>query len=430
MEIKDIFARQILDSRGNPTVEVDVTTLSGHVGRAAVPSGASTGMHEAIELRDGDQDKYLGKGVIKAVNNVNTAIRQALIGWDVMDQAGIDAKMIELDGTTNKGNLGANAILGVSLAVARAAALVQNVPLFRYVQKLSGSMSVSLPMPMMNIINGGAHAAGSSDIQEFMVMPIGAKTIEEAIRMGAEIFHNLAKVLKARGYGTTVGDEGGFAPALQTGDEEALELITAAVASANYQLGADVAIALDVAASELYENGLYNMETRHGKPPKTAAEMSQWYADLAIKYPIVSIEDGLAEEDWDGWQNLTAQIGSTVQLVGDDLFVTNTDFLQKGIDTKAANAILIKVNQIGTLTETIAAIKMAKDAGFNTVMSHRSGETEDATIAHLAVGLDCGQIKTGSLSRSDRNAKYNELIRISELLTPEENHFGVYPGAR
>lgn len=413
MNITDIKARQILDSRGNPTVEADVILEDGTVGRAAVPSGASTGTHEAVELRDGDK-AYNGKGVTKAVNNVLTEIKPALVGHDVTDQAGIDAVMVELDGTPNKGHLGANAILAVSMAAAKAAALSTKQPLYAYFAKLSGTTELSLPLPMMNIINGGKHAAGSTDIQEFMIMPAGATSFSHCIQMGAEIFHALGKVLHAKGYGTTVGDEGGYAPAVKNGNAEALELIAEAVKNAGYELGKDVMLALDVASSELLEAGTYKLNTE-GKS-LSSAEMVDFYQDLCSRFPIVSIEDGLAEEDWEGWKTLTAKLGSSIQLVGDDLLVTNTEFLQRGITEKAANAILIKVNQIGTLTETINAVKMAHDAGWNAVISHRSGETEDTTIAHLVVGLGTGQIKTGSLSRTDRVAKYNELLRIEEEL--------------
>jgi enolase len=428
MRITDIHARQILDSRGNPTVEADVTLDDGTRGRAAVPSGASTGSHEAIELRDGGE-AYGGKAVTKAVTNVNTEIREALVGEYAGDQPVIDAKLIELDGTPNKARLGANAMLAVSLACARAASASAKTPLYRYVADLAGNDTLTLPLPMMNIINGGKHAAGSTDIQEFMVMPVGAKSFSHCIQMGSEIFHALAKVLAARGYGTTVGDEGGYAPAVKQGNAEALELISQAVAMAGYKLGVDVVLALDVASTELIVEGgdtkapqyKLNAEGR----TLSSADMIGFYRDLTRDFPIVSIEDGLGEDDWKGWKQLNAELGSgaagtpeqkSIQLVGDDLFVTNTDFLRRGISEQAANAILIKVNQIGTLTETIDAVKMAQQAGWNTVMSHRSGETEDTTIAHLAVGLNCGQIKTGSLSRTDRVAKYNELMRIEEEL--------------
>lgn len=412
MNITDIHARQILDSRGNPTVEADVTLQDGTVGRAAVPSGASTGSHEAVELRDGD-NAYGGKGVLKAVAFVNGEIKQALVGKDAIDQAAIDKLLIDLDGTPNKGRLGANAILAVSLATAKACALQAGRPLYAYVGGMAGNTTFTLPLPMMNIINGGKHASNSTDIQEFMIMPVGASSFSHCIQMGAEVFAALGKVLHSKGYGTTVGDEGGYAPAVKNGNAEALELIAEAVKNAGYTLGDDIVLALDVASSELLEDGKYQLKTE-GKQ-LSSAEMTDFYKDLTSRFPIVSIEDGLAEDDWEGWQTLQTQLGSKIQLVGDDLFVTNTEFLQKGIDTKAANAILIKVNQIGTLTETIQAVQMAQKAGWNTVMSHRSGETEDTTIAHLAVGLNCGQIKTGSLSRTDRVAKYNELMRIEEL---------------
>jgi enolase len=409
MKIKKIRARQILDSRGNPTVECDVTLENDIVGRAAVPSGASTGTHEAVELRDGDNSKYLGKGVLKAVANVTTEIANAIVGMEVTEQGEIDRKMIALDGTDNKGRLGANAILAVSLAVARANALYAKKSLFANL----GSES-ALPLPLMNIINGGAHAAFATDIQEFMIMPIGANSFSESLRMGSEVFHHLGKVLKAYGYETTVGDEGGYAPRVKNGNAEALELISEAVKNAGYTPGADIVFALDVAASELYTDGKYNLKAEN--KTFTTDDMVDWLSDLTTKHPIVSIEDGLDQEDWSGWKKLTAKIGNKVQLVGDDLLVTNIAFLEKAINEKAANAILIKPNQIGTLTETKEAIEMAKKAGWNTVMSHRSGETEDTTIAHLAVGLSTGQIKTGSLSRTDRIAKYNELLRIEEEL--------------
>lgn len=422
MNITDIHARQILDSRGNPTVEADVYLEDGTLGRAAVPSGASTGSHEAIELRDGDT-AYGGKSVLKAVGYVNGEIRDALLGHDAADQAGIDRTMIELDGTANKGRLGANAILAVSLATAKAAASAQKMPLYRYVAQLSGTKNMSLPLPMMNIINGGKHAAGSTDIQEFMIMPVGAETFSKALQMGTEVFHALGKVLHEKGYGTTVGDEGGYAPAVKNGNAEALELIEVAVTKAGYTLGHDVVLALDVASSELIENGSYVLNTE-GKT-LSAEEMVAFYKDLADRFPIRSIEDGLGEDDWDGWKTLTTELGDSIQLVGDDLLVTNTEFLQRGIEEKAANAILIKVNQIGSLSETIAAVQMAHDAGWKAVMSHRSGETEDTTIAHLAVGLNTGQIKTGSLSRTDRVAKYNELLRIEEELGGDAHFAGL-----
>ena len=413
MKIVYIHARQILDSRGNPTVEADVRLSDDTIGRAAVPSGASTGSHEAIELRDAGS-AYGGKGVTKAVAYINGEIRSALIAAEDLDQAGVDKIMIELDGTNNKGRLGANAILAVSLAFAKAAALSRKQPLYVYVAGLAGNQTFTLPLPMMNIINGGAHAAGSTDIQEFMIMPVGAKSFSHCIQIGAEIFHSLAKVLNSHGYSTTVGDEGGYAPAVKNGNAEALELIAEATKNAGYTLGTDVVLALDVAASELIENGKYNLKTEAKQ--LTSDDMINFYRDITSRFPVVSIEDGLAEDDWTGWQSLTEQLGNKIQLVGDDLLVTNTDFLKRGIAEKSANAILIKVNQIGTLTETINAVTMAHEAGWKAVISHRSGETEDTTIAHLAVGLNTGQIKTGSLSRSDRVAKYNELMRIEEEL--------------
>ena len=413
MKITAIHARQILDSRGNPTVEADVTLEDGTLGRAAVPSGASTGLHQAIELRDGDAS-YGGKSVLKAVANVNGEIMATLLGMDATDQTAIDKAMMELDGTANKARLGANAILAVSLATAKAAAASQKQPLYRYIATLAGTQDLTLPLPMMNIINGGKHAAGSTDIQEFMIMPVGAASFSEGLKVGAEIFHALGKVLKSKGYGTTVGDEGGYAPAVKNGNAEALELIGEAVEKAGYTLGQDVVLALDVASTELMENGNYKLATEDRTLANT--EMVEFYSDLVGRFPIVSIEDGLGEDDWQGWQALTAALGNKVQLVGDDLLVTNTEFLERGIREKAGNAILVKVNQIGTLTETINAVTMAHKAGWKAVISHRSGETEDTTIAHLAVGLATGQIKTGSLSRTDRVAKYNELLRIEEEL--------------
>jgi len=409
--ILDIYAREILDSRGNPTVEVDVYLESGVMGRAAVPSGASTGEREALELRDGDGARYLGKGVLKAVANVNETISDALIGWEVSDQAGIDAHLIELDGTETKSNLGANAMLGVSLACARAAAQEAGLPFYQY---LGGPNAKELPLPMMNILNGGAHADNNVDIQEFMIMPAGAVSFSQALRMGAEIFHTLKKVLKAKGYNTAVGDEGGFAPNLGS-NEEALQVIMEAIAAAGYKAGEEVLLALDVASSELYQDGVYLLENE-AQPRKTAAELVEFYADLVERYPIISIEDGMAENDWDGWKLLTERLGNKIQIVGDDLFVTNSAILREGIDKGIANSILIKVNQIGTLTETLEAIEMAKRAGYTCVISHRSGETEDATIADLAVATNAGQIKTGSLCRTDRICKYNQLLRIEEEL--------------
>jgi enolase len=410
-KIKSVHARQILDSRGNPTVECDVVLDDGSRGRAAVPSGASTGSGEALELRDGG-DKWNGKGVTKAVANVNEIIAPAVTGFDAADQRGLDAKMIELDGTENKSRLGANAILSVSLAAAHAEAASENLPLYKYIAKITDTKELSLPLPMMNVMNGGAHANWSTDIQEYMIIPIGAPTFSEAIRYGAEIFHELAKVLKEADYPTTVGDEGGYAPRVKNGNAEPLKLIEAAVAKAGYQLGKDVALGLDVASSEFYHDGVYDLKTEGKK--LNSAEMIAWLENLARENPLISIEDGLSESDWANWTELESQLGAKEQLVGDDLLVTNVKLLQKAIDEKAANAILIKPNQIGSLTETIDAVKLAQANGFRTVMSHRSGETEDVTIAHLAVGLNCGQIKTGSLSRTDRVAKYNELMRIAE----------------
>lgn len=409
--ITKIIGRQIFDSRGNPTVEADVYLQDGSLGRAAVPSGASTGSGEALELRDGD-NAYLGKGVSGAVANVNTAIRNALVGFDASDQAGLDRALLDLDGTENKSKLGANAILAVSLATAKAVAVSKNVPLYRYIAELTGTTNLSLPMPMMNVMNGGEHAAGSTDVQEYMIIPVGAATIADALRIGTEVFHNLKKVLSKEGYGTTVGDEGGYAPAVRGGNREPLQRISEAVAAAGYELGKDVVLALDVASSEFYEDGNYVLKTE-GKTV-SATELIDWYAQLQGEFPIVSIEDGLDEHDWDNWAALNAKIGASTQLVGDDLLVTSVKLLKQGIEQKAANAILIKPNQIGSLSETIDAVKTAQAAGWSTVMSHRSGETEDVTIAHLAVGLGCGQIKTGSLSRTDRIAKYNELLRIAE----------------
>jgi enolase len=410
-EIVDIYAREILDSRGNPTVEVEVYLESGVMGRAAVPSGASTGEREALELRDGDQSRYLGKGVLKAVTNVNEVIADVLIGWEASDQTGIDHKLLDMDGTDFKSNLGANALLGVSLAVAKAAAEESGLPLYQY---LGGTNAKELPLPMMNIINGGEHADNNVDIQEFMIMPTGADSFKEALRMGAEIFHALKKVLKDKGCNTAVGDEGGFAPDLKS-NEEALEVIIDAIKAAGYKPGKDVLLALDVAASELYKDDKYILENETQKE-KTAAEMVDFYADLVERYPIISIEDGMAENDWDGWKLLTERLGDRIQIVGDDLFVTNTKILKEGIDKGIANSILIKVNQIGTLTETLDAIEMAKRAGYTTVISHRSGETEDTTIADLAVATNAGQIKTGSLCRTDRVCKYNQLLRIEDEL--------------
>lgn len=408
--IVDIHAREILDSRGNPTVEVDVLLESGAFGRAAVPSGASTGIHEAVELRDGDKSRYSGKGVLKAVENVNTVIADAIIGMEAENQNEIDEAMIALDGTENKGKLGANAILGVSLAVAKAAAEEAGLPLYRYI---GGTFAHVLPVPMMNILNGGKHADNPIDIQEFMIAPIGAKTMAEAVRMGAEVFHALKKELKSAGLNTNVGDEGGFAPELKTA-EEALSYIVKAIESAGYKPGEDVRIAIDAASSEFYENGKYEMKGE-GKS-FTSAEIVEYYANLVEKFPIFSIEDGMAEDDWEGWKMLTDKLGSKIQLVGDDLFVTNPKRLAMGIEKGVANSILVKVNQIGTLTESLAAIELAHKNGYTAVVSHRSGETEDSTIADIVVATNAGQIKTGSLSRSDRIAKYNQLIRIEEEL--------------
>jgi len=410
-EIIDIYAREILDSRGNPTVEVEVALESGVIGRAAVPSGASTGEREALELRDGDKARYLGKGVLKAVAHVNEVIAAELIGWEVSDQIGIDRKLLALDGTDFKSKLGANALLGVSMACAKAAAEDSGLPLYQY---LGGANAKELPLPMMNIINGGEHADNNVDIQEFMIMPAGAENFKEALRMGAEIFHALKKVLKDKGYNTSVGDEGGFAPNLKS-NEEALQVIMEAIKAAGYKPGEDVLLALDVAASELYKDGKYVL-ANETKPEKTAAELIDFYADLVERYPIISIEDGLAENDWDGWKLMTDKLGKKIQIVGDDLFVTNPGILKEGIEKGIANSILIKLNQIGTLTETLDAIEMAKRAGYTTVISHRSGETEDTTIADLAVATNAGQIKTGSLCRTDRVCKYNQLLRIEDEL--------------
>ena len=412
-QIESVHARQILDSRGNPTVEVDVVTSSGAFGRAAVPSGASTGTHEAVELRDGDKKKYMGKGVLKAVENVNTKIASEVVGHSVFDQTLIDRVMIQLDGTHNKANLGANAVLGVSLAVAKAGAMEAGQSLYRYI---GGVNANTLPVPMMNILNGGSHADNSIDFQEFMVMPVGAKTFSEALRMGAEIFHTLKKVLHDQGLSTNVGDEGGFAPNIKS-NEEAIEIVLKAIEKAGYKPGSEIMIALDPAASEFYDSKtkLYHFKKSSGQKLKPQ-EMAEYWTKWAKKYPIISIEDGLAEDDWAGWKTLTENIGEKVQLVGDDLFVTNVKRLQDGIDKGVANAILIKVNQIGSLTETIDAVNLAKRNSYKSIMSHRSGETEDSTIADLAVALNTGQIKTGSASRSDRMAKYNQLLRIEEEL--------------
>ena len=414
MEICNVLAREILDSRGNPTIEVDVHLLSGAFGRAAVPSGASTGINEALELRDGDKSRYLGKGVIKAVNNVNDIIGPAIMGMSALNQAQIDKFLIELDGTPTKSKLGANAILGVSLAVARAAADYLQIPLYRYI---GGTNAVTLPIPMMNIINGGSHSDAPIAFQEFMIRPVGAPSFKEGLRMGAEVFHSLKKIFHDRGLSTAVGDEGGFAPTLN-GTEDALESIIAAIKKAGYVPGKDVTIALDCAASEFFEDGIYNYSKFEGSKgaKRNAAEQVAFLKSLVDKYPIDSIEDGMDEQDWDGWKLLTDVLGSKIQLVGDDVFVTNVDFLRKGIDTGCANSILIKVNQIGTLTETLNAIELAHRNKYTSVTSHRSGETEDSTIADIAVATNSGQIKTGSLSRSDRMAKYNQLLRIEEEL--------------
>ncbi len=410
-EIVDVYARQILDSRGNPTIEVDVILESGAMGRAAVPSGASTGKREALELRDGDKKRYLGKGVLKAVANVNEEIGPNIMGLESTEQAFLDKLMIDLDGTPTKSNLGANAILGVSLALAKASAEENGLPLYRYI---GGVNAKEMPVPMMNILNGGAHADNNVDIQEFMIMPVKAKKISDAVRIGAEVFHSLKSVLKAKGYNTSVGDEGGFAPNLKS-NEEAIEVVLAGIEGAGYKPGTDVLLALDSAASEFYEKGAYVFK-KSDKSKKSSDEMIKFYEGWVKKYPIISIEDGLAEGDWDGWKNLTDALGSKVQLVGDDIFVTNPKILKKGIEQGVANSILIKLNQIGTLTETLDAIEMAKKAGYTAVVSHRSGETEDVTLADLAVAVNAGQIKTGSLSRTDRVAKYNQLIRIEDEL--------------
>lgn len=409
-EIVEIVAREILDSRGNPTVEADVTLACGAVGRAAVPSGASTGAREALEMRDKDADRYLGKGVLNAVKNIHGEIAPALLGMDAADQVSIDKEMIELDGTENKSKLGANAILGVSMATARAAALAYNQPLYRYI---GGINAKAMPLPMMNIINGGSHAANSLDIQEFMVMPVSAKNTVEAVRMGAEIFHNLKKLLKADNHNTAVGDEGGFAPDLGS-NEEAIQFLMKAIEIAGYKPGTDVGLAMDAAASEFFEDGKYYLKSDDKK--LSGAELVDYYSDLVAKYPIISIEDGLAEGDWDSWALMTEKLGDKIQIVGDDLFVTNPSIFAKGIELGVANSILIKLNQIGTVSETLETIEMAKKANYTTVISHRSGETADTFISDLAVGINGGQIKTGSLSRSDRVAKYNQLIRIEEEL--------------
>jgi len=421
--ISEIFARQILDSRGNPTVEVDVLTDEGALGRAAVPSGASTGAHEAVELRDGDKKKFGGKGVLKAVKNVNETIAPKLLGYDVADQTGIDEMMIQLDGSPNKANLGANAILAVSMAVAKAAAEEAGLPLFRYV---GGTNAKTLPIPMMNILNGGAHADNKIDFQEFMVMPVGAESFSEGLQWGVDVFHALKSVLKKKGYSTNVGDEGGFAPNIQS-NEEAIETVLTAIGAAGYKTGSQIVIAMDAANSELWDakKKKYVFHKSSGKE-MSSDQLVKFWEKWVKEYPIISIEDGMAEDDWTGWANLTKSIGSKCQLVGDDLFVTNVTRLQQGIDKSIANGLLVKVNQIGTITETINAVTLAQHNSYNTIMSHRSGETEDTTIADLAVALNCGQIKTGSASRTDRMAKYNQLLRIEELL----GFSAVYPKGR
>lgn len=419
--ISDIHARQILDSRGNPTVEVDVLTENGVLGRAAVPSGASTGIHEAVELRDNDKKVYMGKGVMKAVSNVNDIIAEQLTGYPVTDQAGLDKRLLELDGTDNKSKLGANAMLAVSMAVAKAAAEESGLPLYRY---LGGVNATVLPIPLMNILNGGVHADNKIDFQEYMIVPVGATSFSEGLRWGVEVFHNLKSVLKKKGFSTNVGDEGGFAPDIQS-NEEAIETVLQAIEAAGYKVGDQIAIALDAASSEMFKDGKYKFYKSSGKEI-SSDEMVAYWTEWVNKYPIVSIEDGMAEEDWDGWKKLTDAIGNKCQLVGDDLFVTNTKILQRGIDNGVANSILIKVNQIGTITETINAVQLAQTHGYTTIMSHRSGETEDTTIADLAVALNCGQIKTGSASRTDRLAKYNQLIRIEEMLGDN----AIYPNGK
>jgi enolase len=420
-EILNVHAREILDSRGNPTIEVEVTTENGFMGRAAVPSGASTGTHEAVELRDEDKNRYGGKGVLNAVANVNKDIKSALIGMDAFDQRGIDRMMIDLDGTPNKGKLGANAILGVSLAVAKAAAQEAGQPLYRY---LGGVNAYVMPVPLMNILNGGSHADNSIDFQEFMVVPVGAESFKEGLRMGVQVFHALKTVLKKKGYSTNVGDEGGFAPNIKS-NVEAIDTVMQAIEAAGYKPGVDIMIAMDAAASEFYdaESGMYHFKKSTGEK-LSSKDMVKFWADWCKKYPILSIEDGLAEDDWDGWKSLTEKLGASTQLVGDDLFVTNVERLQQGIEQEIANSILVKVNQIGSLSETIDAVQLATRNGYTSIMSHRSGETEDTTIADLVVALNCGQIKTGSASRSDRVAKYNQLLRIEEELGVT----AVYPG--
>lgn len=417
--ITDIYAREVLDSRGNPTVEVEVLLEDGSMGRAMVPSGASTGEHEAHELRDGDKSRYLGRGVLKAVDNVNETIADALEGMDAAEQAQIDNILLELDGTDNKSNLGANAILGVSLAAAKAAAEYHMLPLYSYIGGIRANL---LPTPMMNILNGGKHADNTVDIQEFMIMPVGAETFSEALRMGTEVFHNLRTVLKSKGYNTSVGDEGGFAPSLKS-NEEAFDVILQAIEAAGYKPNDDILLAIDVAASEMYEDGKYKMFKSTGDL-LSAEDMISWYIELCNKYPLISIEDGLGENDWEGWSKLTLALGNKIQIVGDDLFVTNPEFLGRGIDEHIANSILVKVNQIGTLTETLDTISLAKRYGYSNVISHRSGETEDTTIADISVATNAGQIKTGAPSRTDRVAKYNQLLRIEDMLGPD----GIYAG--
>ncbi len=419
--IMEMFAREVLDSRGNPTVEVEVLLSDGSVGRAIVPSGASTGAYEAVELRDGDKTRYLGKGTLKAVDNVNEIIAEELIGANPFDQVAIDNFLIELDGTPNKSKLGANAILGVSMSVARAAAKSVGLPLFQYLGGVNGKL---LPTPMMNIINGGAHADNTVDIQEFMIMPVGADTFGEALRMGAEVFHSLKAVLKGKGLNTAVGDEGGFAPDLNT-NEEAIKVIMEAIKASGYEAGKDIMLALDAAASEFYDKEINKYRLSGEGVEKSADELVDYYEDLCTRYPIISIEDGFSEDDWDGWKKMTDRLGKKVQIVGDDLFVTNTEKLSKGIELGVGNSILIKVNQIGTLTETFDAMEMAKKAGYTAVVSHRSGESEDTTIADIVVGLNAGQIKTGSLSRTDRIAKYNQLLRIEDILGESAQYAGM-----
>ncbi len=417
--ITDVYAREVLDSRGNPTVEVEVLLEDGSMGRAIVPSGASTGEHEAHELRDGDKSRYLGRGVLKAVENVNETIADALEGMDAAEQSQIDNILLELDGTDNKSNLGANAILGVSLAAAKAAAEYHMLPLYSYIGGIRANL---LPTPMMNILNGGKHADNTVDIQEFMIMPVGAETFAEALRMGTEVFHNLRTVLKSKGYNTSVGDEGGFAPSLKS-NEEAFDVILQAIEAAGYKPNDDILLAIDVAASEMYEDGKYKMFKSSGEL-LSSEDMINWYIELCNKYPLISIEDGLGENDWEGWSKLTLALGNKIQIVGDDLFVTNPEFLGRGIDEHIANSILIKLNQIGTLTETLDTIGLAKRYGYSNVISHRSGETEDTTIADIAVATNAGQIKTGAPSRTDRVAKYNQLLRIEDMLGPD----GIYAG--